>query len=53
MFFYEWIIPSFTLLVVIAAVFYISVKNRTGAGIRSEGRTLFDKLDDDDTPSVG
>lgn len=48
MFFYEWVVPFIAVLVIAAAIFYFAVKNRTGAGIRTQGRTLFDKPDDDD-----
>jgi hypothetical protein len=50
MFFYEWVVPFIGILVIAAAIFYFAVKNRAGAGIRSEGRTVFDKPDADENP---
>ncbi|HLP78267.1 MAG TPA: hypothetical protein VK327_15285 [Candidatus Paceibacterota bacterium] len=47
MFFYEWVLPFVALLVVLAAMFYFSVKNRVNAGTRTDGKTLFDKGDDE------
>jgi hypothetical protein len=43
MFFYEWVVPTMALMFVAAWSFYVSVKNRTGAGIRTDGRVMFDQ----------
>ena len=43
MFFYEWVFPTMAILFLAAWAFYVAVKNRTGAGIRTDGRILFDK----------
>jgi hypothetical protein len=51
MFFYEWVVPTLALLLLAAIAFYIAVKNRTGAGVRTSGRILFHKPDDDEPPS--
>ena len=51
MFFYEWFVPTLVVFVLAAIAFYVTVKNRTGAGIRTTGRVLFHKPDDDEPPS--
>lgn len=43
MFFYEWVIPLLALCAIAAVIFYLSVRNRVGAGIRTDGEVLFDK----------
>jgi len=48
MFFYEWVVPFIGILVIAAAIFYFAVRNRAGAGIRTQGRTVVDKPDADE-----
>jgi hypothetical protein len=48
MFFYEWVVPFLALLVLAGALLYVTVRNRTGAGIRTDGRVLFHKPDPED-----
>lgn len=43
MFFFEWVLPLLAVLTVIVTIFYLSVRNKSGAGIRTQGRTLVDK----------
>ncbi|MBC8096328.1 MAG: hypothetical protein H7Y43_10985 [Akkermansiaceae bacterium] len=46
MFFYEWVVPFFALLIIFGVAFFVSVKNLAGAGIRTDGRVLFDQPDE-------
>ena len=43
MFFYEWVVPLLLVLTIAVGLFYTSVKNRSGAGVRTEGKTVVDK----------
>jgi len=43
-----WLIPALLILVVILAAFYLIVKFTGGPGVRSDGRTLLDRPDEDD-----
>jgi hypothetical protein len=42
-----WLVPLLALLAVVLWSFYIVVKNQGGPGVRTEGRTVVDKPDDD------
>ncbi len=53
MFFYEWVVPFFVVIAILATIFYVSARNLPGAGVRTDGRTLFHKPDDDSNPPVG
>lgn len=46
-----WLFPLLVVLFLVLWIFYKVMKNRGGAGIRTEGRTLVDKPDDDAPPS--
>jgi len=48
MFFYEWVVPLIGIFILAAAIFYFAVRNRAGAGIRTQGRTVVDKPDADE-----
>jgi hypothetical protein len=51
MFFYEWVVPFLAVCIIVAAIFYLTVRNRSGAGIRTEGRTVYHKSgSEDDRP---
>ena len=43
-----WLLPALAILVVVLAGFYLIVKFTGGTGVRSAGRTLLDKPDDED-----
>jgi hypothetical protein len=43
-----WLLPALAILVLVLAAFYIIVKFTGGTGVRSDGRTLLDKPDDED-----
>lgn len=45
-----WLLPLMALLTVVLWSFYALVKHEGGTGIRTEGRTLVDKPDDDAPP---
>ncbi|GEM_PF-3019772 len=51
MFFYEWLVPILALMVVAAVVFYLSVRNRVGAGIRTDGEVLFHRAEEEEVHS--
>jgi hypothetical protein len=38
-----WLIPALLVLFVALAVFYLIIRNWGGSGARTEGRTFFDK----------
>jgi hypothetical protein len=46
-----WLFPLLVVLVAVLWVFYTVMKHHGGAGIRTEGRTLVDKPEDDGPPS--
>ena len=46
-----WLIPVLILLAVVLTAFYLIVKFFGGTGVRTEGRTLVDKPDEDDPSS--
>jgi hypothetical protein len=45
-----WLIPLLVALVVVLWSFYTLIKNQGGGGVRTEGRTLVDKPDDESAP---
>ena len=48
-----WLIPVLALLAAGIVGFYIALKFTGGSGVRTEGRTLVDKPDDENkTPSI-
>jgi hypothetical protein len=48
MFFFEWLIPLLAVMCIGTVLFYLSVKNRPGAGIRTDGTTFVDKSSESD-----
>jgi hypothetical protein len=45
-----WLFPLLVVLGLVLWVLYMVMKHRGGSGIRTEGRTLVDKPDDDAPP---
>ncbi len=45
-----WLIPAVIVLVVVLWAFYLLIRNQGGPGVRTEGRTLLDKPDEDNPP---
>lgn len=45
-----WLFPLIVLLLVVIWSFYAVIKRQGGPGVRSEGRTLVDKPDDENPP---
>ena len=45
-----WLIPALIILGLILVGFYLVVKFRGGSGIRSDGRTVVDKPDEEEPP---
>jgi len=43
MFFFEWLVPTILVIALGTLIFYFAVRNREGAGVRTEGRTVVDK----------
>ena len=48
MFFFEWVIPLILVVLIATFLFYMSIRNRAGAGVRTEGTTYVDKASDED-----
>ena len=46
-----WLIPLLALLGVVLWLFYALLKGTGGSGVRTEGRTLVDKPDEEPPPS--
>ncbi len=46
-----WLIPALIVLALVLTAFYLIVKFFGGTGVRTEGRTLVHKPDEDDNPS--
>ncbi|HYG24409.1 MAG TPA: hypothetical protein VEH04_16650 [Verrucomicrobiae bacterium] len=46
MFFYEWVIPVLAVFVIAAVTFYLAVRNRANAGVRTDGEVLHDEYAD-------
>jgi hypothetical protein len=45
-----WLIPLLVALSVLLWAFYFIIRNQGGGGVRTEGRTLVDKPDEDNPP---
>ena len=45
-----WLIPLMALASLVLWSFYFFIKNQGGTGVRTEGRTLVDKPDDETPP---
>jgi hypothetical protein len=43
-----WLLPALAILVVVLVAFYLIVKFTGGTGVRTEGRTLVHKPDDEE-----
>jgi hypothetical protein len=48
MFFFEWVIPLLLVVIMASFLFYMSVRNCEGAGVRTDGRTCVDKNCEDE-----
>ena len=48
-----WLIPALVILGLVIVVFYLTVKFTGGTGIRTEGRTVVDKPQEEDNPPPG
>ncbi len=46
-----WLIPLLVIVGLVLWAFYLVVRNRGGTGVRTEGRTMVDKPDEDDFPT--
>jgi hypothetical protein len=53
MFFYEWVVPSLAVLAIAVWLFYSAIKNKAGAGVRTDGHTVVDKPVNDETLPPG
>ncbi len=42
-----WLIPALIILLIVLVIFFLVVKKRGGTGVRTEGRTLVDKPDEE------
>ena len=45
-----WLIPALILFALVVLGFYLVVRIQGGSGVRTEGRTLLDKPDDEIPP---
>ncbi len=45
-----WLIPALIIFAVVILGFYLVIRSQGGAGVRTEGRTLVDKPDDEIPP---
>ena len=45
-----WLIPLLVGLVILLLAFYVVIKHQGGPGVRTEGRTLVDKPEDESPP---
>lgn len=45
-----WLIPALLVLVALLWSFYVLIKYQGGPGVRTEGRTLVDKPDEENPP---
>ena len=41
-----WLIPALILFALVVLAFYLVVRHQGGSGVRTEGRTLLDKPDE-------
>jgi hypothetical protein len=46
-----WLFPLIVALIVVLWAFYLMVKHKGGTGVRTEGRTLVDKPDEENPPT--
>lgn len=46
-----WLVPVLILLLVLLLSFYLLIKFRGGTGVRTDGRTLLDKPEEENPPS--
>ena len=53
MFFFEWVIPLILVVLIGTFLFYMSIRNRSGAGVRTDGITYVDKTPEDDKSIPG
>ncbi len=51
MFFYEWVIPVLAVFVIAAVTFYVAIRNRANAGVRTDGEVLYDEYEKPDIDS--
>ncbi len=42
-----WLIPALVVVALVLLVFYLVLKSKGGTGVRTEGRTLVDKPDEE------
>jgi hypothetical protein len=48
-----WLLPGLAILVIAVAAFYLTVRLTGGSGVRTDGRTMVDKPDEDEnSPSI-
>ena len=45
-----WLIPALILFALVVLAFYLIVRHQGGSGVRTEGRTLLDKPEDEKPP---
>jgi flagellar biogenesis protein FliO len=48
--YYTWLLPLLAILALLLLGFYLIVRFRGGSGVRTEGRTMVDKPDEDEPP---
>ena len=46
-----WLIPALVILGVVLLGFYLIVRFKGGSGVRTDGRTMVDKPDDENPPT--
>jgi len=46
-----WLIPALLVFAVLLWAFYALLKRQGGSGVRTDGRTLVDKPDDENPPT--
>jgi hypothetical protein len=45
-----WLIPALLVLMAVLWALYLLIKHKGGTGVRTDGRTLVDKPDDENPP---
>jgi hypothetical protein len=45
-----WLIPALVILLLVLVGFYLIIRFKGGSGVRTEGRTMVDKPDDENPP---
>lgn len=45
-----WLIPLVAALGLVLWIFYATIRHKGGSGVRTDGRTLVDKPDDEEPP---